>query len=96
MSCLRLQKPLEEASRNGHTEIVAMLLKVEGIDVNKGVSVMTAISTKSWPFSLYNYQPLPLVVIFPSFSLFLGTPLLGLKVWLHRHSGVVVVTGRWN
>ena len=27
-----------EASENGHTEMVAMLLQVEGIDVNEAVS----------------------------------------------------------
>ena len=29
--------PLYWASRNGHTDIVALLLQAEGIDVNKGV-----------------------------------------------------------
>ena len=29
--------PLQVASKNGHTEIVAMLLQVKGIDVNKEV-----------------------------------------------------------
>ena len=36
------------ASARGHIEIVALLLQVEGIDVNYGVSSMTPIST-IWP-----------------------------------------------
>ena len=35
-----LQSPLKAASKNGHTEVVAMLLKAKGIDVNKGVSIV--------------------------------------------------------
>ena len=39
--------PLAVASENGHTEVVTLLLQVEGIDVNKGVSIMIPISTLS-------------------------------------------------
>ena len=31
--------PLERAAANGHIEIVALLLQVEGIDVNQWVSI---------------------------------------------------------
>ena len=37
--CFILQPPLVFAAKNGHTEIVAMLLQADGIDVNKGVSL---------------------------------------------------------
>ena len=40
-----LQAPLMEAAKNGHTEIVTLLLKAEGVDVNKGVSVLNPTST---------------------------------------------------
>ena len=49
---LTVDTPLAAASQNGHTEIVALLLQVEEIDVNKGVSIM--IPTIS-SFSLFFY-----------------------------------------
>ena len=39
ISSFHLQYPLEKASKNGHTEIVAMLLQAKGIDVNYGYGV---------------------------------------------------------
>ena len=47
---LQLDTPLAAASREGHTKVVAMLLQVEGIDVNK-VRIMIVTITIS-PLSL--------------------------------------------
>ena len=41
--------PLQSASRNGHAEIVAMLLQAKGIDVNKEVSIIIPTPTISSP-----------------------------------------------
>ena len=38
MSVYYLQSPLKAACRNGHTEIVALLLTAKKIDVNKGAA----------------------------------------------------------
>ena len=54
---LPLQSPLTFASREGHTEVAALLLQAKGINVNKGVSIMISAPSMS-PFI-----PLPLTAI---------------------------------
>ena len=44
-----IQSPLKSASENGHSEIVAMLLKVKEIDVNCWVSILMPTSTTPPP-----------------------------------------------
>ena len=48
----RSNTPLVNASKNGHTETVAMLLQTKGLDVNKGVRIMIPARVHV-PFSPY-------------------------------------------
>ena len=87
--------PLCEASENGHTEIVALLLQAEGIDVNKSVSSMTPTLTMS------PYHPTT-GITYPYHHYWCGMFVLYLPIvtscgslgeWSHRGSSFVV-TGR--
>ena len=48
----RYGTPLQAASANGHTDIVAMLLKTKGIDVNKWVRIMLPTTSLPRPYPL--------------------------------------------
>lgn len=56
------QEPLVSAAKNGHTEIVAMLLKAKGIKVNRGVCTMIP-DTWYVLFSLFSFIILRLFLI---------------------------------
>jgi len=86
--------PLSSASEGGQTEIVAMLLRVKGIDVNKGVSIMrpTLSMTLLRPITTNSYHYIVgMSILFPS----AGTTRGSLEEGSHRDSGHVV-TGQRN
>ena len=79
-------RDLVTASREGKIEIVAMLLKIDGIDVNNGVSIMITTTTYPLitllPFTLINHVS----VLFPPTV----TSRDSLGEWSYRGSGFVV------
>ena len=93
-----LQCPLYEASSNGHSEIVELLLQAKRINVNQWVRIITSIPAVS-PFSPYYHLILsPFLCIsdfVPSTVATRHLPLDSLRKWPYRDRGLAV-TGQGN